>query len=243
MEHAELWDKWPVHTENVIIPDELDEKGEHNYFYGMPTRYHAGIYWGFLWPYGLKVGDIFTELAFSRDGRNFQRFPERPRLIDLGNGNAWDGGMVFGSVGWVEVGDEWWIYYSGRDRGHNSLKSTPGIGLARLRREGFASLRSPDAGGAVVTRLLRWPGAKLYVNADAGQGELTVRITGYDRKPVANFDPPLSLPVVGDSVRHEVKWKNGDIGDLKGQAIRLEFFMKNIVDLYGFRAVPGGERP
>jgi hypothetical protein len=44
-------------------------------------------------------------------------------------------------------------------------------------------------------------------------------------------------------VRQEVKWKNADLSDLKGQAIRLEFFMKKSVDLYGFRAVPKGEQP
>ena len=246
LEHSKLWEKWPVFPENILIPDELDEKSGHYYFYGMPTRYHAGIYWGFLWPYamGLKE-DIYTELAFSRDGRSFQRFSERLRLIDLGTGNAWDRGMVLGLARWVEVGDEWWFYYSGTAGVHDAIDKDrkPGVGLARLRKEGFVSLRSPDVGGAVVTHPLRWSGGKLYVNADAGQGELTVRVTGYDRKPIANFDPQLSLPVVGNSIRHEVKWKDGDISDLKGQAIRLEFFMKNIVDLYTFRAVPRGERP
>lgn len=68
-----------------------------------------------------------------------------------------------------------------------------------------------------------------------------MRITDYDRKPLANFDPQLSLPVVGNSIRHEVKWRDRHISDLKGQAIRLEFRMRGMIDLYGFRAVPGGE--
>lgn len=243
LEHSNLWDTWPVYTENILIPDELDAKTDHNYFYGMPARYHAGIYWGFLWPYGVKKGDIYTELAFSRDGRSFQRFPERPRLIDLGPAGTWDHGMVFGSAGWVEVGDEWWVYYAGHDQGHNSHQVKPGIGLARLRKEGFVSLRSPAGGGGVVTRMLRWPGGKLYVNADAAQGEFTVKVTGYDRKPLPNFRPPESLPLTGNRVRHEVKWQQGEIGSLKDEPIRLEFTMKNTVDLYGFRAVPDGEMP
>ncbi len=241
LENSRLWDQWPIFPENVLIPDEADAKSGHTLFYGMPTKYYAGLYWGFLWPY--RPGeDIYTELAFSRDGRSFQRLPDRPRLVDLGSGNAWDRGMVFAS-GWLEVEDEWWIYYSGSDARHKSHEVTTGIGLARVRKEGFVSLRSPAGGGVVVTRLLRWPGGRLYVNADAGQGELTMRVTAYDRKPIPGFDPSPSLPVHGDNVRHEVKWGCGDIRSLKGHAIRLEFRMEHVVDLYGFRAVPEGEQP
>ncbi|HPO07782.1 MAG TPA: hypothetical protein PLZ55_03875 [bacterium] len=241
MEHSKLWEEWPVFPENIVLPDSLDNKNGNDFFYGMPVKYYAGIYWGFLWPFP-HYEDIYTELAFSRDGRNFQRLPDRPRLIDVGPEGAWDHGMVFGSR-WVEVGDQWWLYYSGTDKGHKSHEVKPGIGLARVRKEGFVSLRSPTGGGVVVTRLLRWPGGRFYVNADAGLGELTVRITDYDRKPISGFDPNPSLPVTGDSVRHEIKWKDGDIRSLEGHAIRLEFSLKNVVDLYGFRAVPEGQQP
>lgn len=243
LENSRLWDTWPVFNENILIPDELDAKGDHNYFYGMPARYHAGIYWGFLWPFGVRRGDMFVELAFSRDGKSFQRLPERPRLIDLGAGDAWDRGMLSACARWVEVGDEWWIYYTGHDQGHNSWTLKTGVGLARLRKEGFVSLRSPPGGGGVVTKMLRWPGGKLYVNADASQGDFTVRVTGYDRVPRAGFNPPDSLPVTGNSTRHEVKWKEGDISRLEGEPVRLEFYLDKIVDLYGFRAVPAGEHP
>ena len=242
LEHTALWERWPVVPENILLPDSLDAETGHNYFYGMPTRYHAGIYWGFLWPYRHQE-DIYTELAFSRDGRNFQRLPDRPRLIDLGPGKSWDSGMVLGSPGWLDVGDQWWIYYSGTNGPHKCQALTPGIGLVRVRKEGFVSLRSPAGGGFVVTRLLRWPGGRLYVNANVGQSEMTVRITDYDRQPLRNFDSGPSDPIVGDSVRHEVKWKDGDIRDLSGRAIRLEFFMKGLVDLYTFRAVLAGDQP
>jgi hypothetical protein len=238
LEHAELWSAWPIRTENILIPDELDEQSGHRYFYGMPTRYYAGVYFGFLWPYDLERGDIYTELAFSRDGRSFQRFPGRPSLLGLGAADDWDRGMVFASPGWVEVGDEWWIYYAGVNGSHNrrSEDLQTGIGLARLRQEGFASLRSPAGGGVVVTRMLRWPGGELQVNADAGPAGLAVRVTGYDRRPLPHFDPQPSLPVTGSSLRHEVQWRNGRLSDLRGQGVRLEFLLKDEADLYSFRA-------
>jgi hypothetical protein len=116
--------------------------------------------------------------------------------------------------------------------------------LARIRREGFVSLRSPPSGGFVVSRLICWPGGDLHINASISPGsEMTARITGYDRQPLEDFDAEPSLPLVGDSVRHKVKWKQGEIRRLKGRAIRIELFMSGVADLYTLRAVPEGEEP
>ena len=103
LEHGGLWDEWPILSENILLPDALDGADLHHYFYGMPTRYYAGVYWGFLWPYQHQE-DIYTALAWSRDGINFQRPVDRPRLIDVGAPGAWDGGMAMAS-NWQEVGD------------------------------------------------------------------------------------------------------------------------------------------
>lgn len=257
--NKQLWTQWPIHTQNILIPDDGDatEQSERafegaNFFYGMPTRYHAGIYFGFLEPYKLRASTITTQLAFSRNGRVFERFPGRQRLIELGPRDAWDDGMVFGSPGWVEVGDEWRIYYCGTDGPHNSTKRTPGIGLVTIRKEGFASLRGPQHGGVVCTRAIRWPGGKLLVNCDAttsghvdhfgrklepNQGELKVRITGADRKPLPGFDYADCIPFNGDSTAHQVAWQAKKLDELKGQVLRIEFQL-TMADLYSFRAVP-----
>jgi hypothetical protein len=231
LEHTSLWEEWPIRTENVLLPDQVDAQTLHNYFYSMPTRYHAGIYWGFLWSYRHQE-DIFVSLAFSRDGRNFQRPADRPALISPGDEGDWDGGMVTAS-GWVEVGDEWWIYFSGTDGRHKEREPVPGIGLARMRKEGFASLRSPAGGGFIVTKTFICPGDRLFVNVDATQGELSVRVTDYERQALPGFEAN-GLPLSGDHVRHEVTWNDRQLETLRGQEIRLEFEMKGVVDLYSF---------
>ncbi|MFT5466715.1 MAG: hypothetical protein ACI8UO_001815 [Verrucomicrobiales bacterium] len=255
--NPELWTEWPVLTQNILIPGEADalETSERafegsNFFYGMPTRYHAGIYWGFLEPYALRSSTIETSLAISRNGRVFEQLHGRPRLIERGPKDSWDSGMVFGSCSWQEVGDEWRIYYAGHDGPHNSTSRTPGIGLATIRKEGFVSLRGPQSGGVVCTRAIRWPGEQLLVNCDAttrdhldhfgrplepNQGELKVRIVDAARKPLPGFGYEDSVPFTGDSTRHEVKWKEHSIAELKGQVIRIEFQLK-MADLYTFRA-------
>ena len=229
LEHGGLWDEWPILSENILLPDALDGADLHHYFYGMPTRYYAGVYWGFLWPYQHQE-DIYTALAWSRDGINFQRPVDRPRLIDVGAPGAWDGGMAMAS-NWQEVGDEWWMYYAATSGRHKELDPGPGIGLARLRKEGFASLRSPAGGGFVVTKMLLSPGGRLWVNADAAEGELQVRLTDYARTRLAGF---ASRPITGDGVRQEVCWESGDAPVPAGRPLRLEFEMKGVVDLYSF---------
>ena len=229
-----LWAEWPIATQNILIPDAEDAKQGFDFIYGMPTRYHAGIYWGFSWPFKLNT-DIYTELVISRTGRTFERFPDRPRLIDLGPEGAWDAGMVFGSPGWTEVGDTWRIYYCGYDGPHGSHDRTPGIGMATIRKEGFVSLRGPKGGGVVCTRTIRWPGGRLLVNCDAKDGELKVRVSDGKRKPVEGYGYDDCAAFTGDSTAQEVTWKEKRIGDLAGQVIRLEFFLRK-ADLYTFRA-------
>ncbi|MGI5816545.1 MAG: hypothetical protein ACOX9R_00435 [Armatimonadota bacterium] len=232
----ELWTDWLAdrHPSMILIPDELDLARGTNFFYGMPVFRHAGIYWGALWPFRMN-SDIMTELAFSRDGVNFERLPTRPLLIDLGAEGAWDGGMVFGGVGWVEVGDEWWLYYGGHDGPHGSADRTAGIGLTMIRRGGFVSLRGPDDGGVVVTRQIRWPGGDLVLNADASDGEIAVRVSDGLRKPVEGYDYDDGEAFSGDSVAHTVRWGARSLDALAGEVIRLEIALRG-ADLFSIQA-------
>ena len=232
MASRELWTEWKSQPQNILIPDELDMARGFNRFYGMPSCCHAGIYWGFLWCFKLN-SDIWTELAWSRDGVNFERLLDRPKLLDLGPEGAWDDGMVFGGP-WVEVGDQWWMYYGGWDGPHGTRERTPGIGLAKLRKEGFISMRGPKGGGVICTRQIRWPGGKLLVNADAHEGELKVRISGDRRRPLPGYDYADCNAFNGDSVAHEITWKSTTMDSLKGQVIHIEFLLK-CADLYTFR--------
>lgn len=229
-----LWKEWTSEPQNILIPDEQDSATQFNFFYGMPVRYYAGIFWGSLWPFKMNT-DVVTELAFSRDGVQFERLTSRPRLLDLGEEGTWDDGMVFGN-NWVKVGDEWWFFYSGFDGPHGEPTARqPGIGVATIPKERLISLRGPRDGGVVITRQIQWPGGRLLLNADAGEGELKVRLSDAKRHVLEGFDYDDCVPLDTDSVRHTVRWKEKSIESLKGQTIRLEIFLKN-ADLFTFRA-------
>lgn len=229
----ELWAMWPSAAQHVLLPDELDTQQRYHAFYGMPTTVYAGVFFGFVWPF--RWNDlIHTELTWSRDGEHFERPAIRNRLIDYGPEGAWDDEMVFASS-WVEVGDEWRIYYAGWDGPHNSRERNVGLGLATLRREGFCSLRGPSGGGVVCTRVIEWPGGSLRINADAKAGGITVRVSDPARQVLPGFDHDDCGAFQGDQTSAAIAWKSRSLDELRGQAIRLEFFLQD-ADLYSFRA-------
>ncbi len=58
----------------------------------------------------------------------------------------------------------------------------------------------------------------------------------YKREKVhPGFDYEECAPFAGDSVAHEVGWKQASMNALAGQVVRLEFYLRN-ADLYTFRA-------
>jgi hypothetical protein len=143
--------------------------------------------------------------------------------------------MVFGSADWQEVGNEWWLYYAGHDGPHESRERKSGIGLATIRKEGFISMHGPSGGGVICTKLVRWPGGTLVVNADAAKGELRVRVSDAKRKELPGFGYDDGETFKGDETAHAVSWNGKSMNELKGREVRLEFFVRD-ADLYTFRA-------
>jgi hypothetical protein len=233
----ELWTNWLRHgrPQNIFIPDEIDNREHLNFCYIMPVNRHAGIYWGLIHMFRSNT-IIFPHLATSRDGLRFARLPSRPPFLELGKDGCWDDSMILASPLWVDKGNEWWIYYSGWDGPHGSRERNAAIGLATMPKERFVSLHGPrDGGGVVVTRLMRWPGGNLVVNADASMGVMRVRVSDVDRKPLPGFDYHDCLDFTGDSVAKKIQWENQSMTQLVEEEIRFEFFLEN-AHLYAFRA-------
>jgi hypothetical protein len=235
MTSRQLWAEWGVRPQTILMPDERDAELGYNFYMAMPLVRRGGIWWAALAPF--LWNDLFaSELAWSRDGIDFQRLPARDHFIEFGPKGSWDQSMICASPAWAEVGDEWWFYYAGWNGPHDDPQNRTGaIGLATLRKEGFISQHAPKSGGVVCTRALRWPGGDLFINADAHAGELTVRVSDELRKPLKGFDHPDSPIFTGDKVSRQIKWQGRSLDELKGKVIRLEFLLKD-ADLYTFRA-------
>jgi hypothetical protein len=254
--------------EVILRPDALDPVGDQ--FYQMPVMRYEGNYLGFLWVYHNAPSwpwprDIFdrrnlrgseqtldTQLTFSRDSRNFVRAGQRETFLGPGAPGSWDEGMVEVSTV-IPHGDELWIYYAGSTAKHffedllNLRKEVDGrrwmigIGLAKLRRDGFVSLHAGDAAGVALTRLFSvGSGRRLILNAAAAGGQLEVEVVDEHVKPIPGFTRGEFRAIQADGVSLSGRWeKNADLSALAGRSIRLRFYLRQ-ADLFAFEIKPAG---
>lgn len=182
-----------------------------------------------------------NELSFgySRDGFHFAR-PDRRAHIPASRKDDWERGFVeSGGNICVIAGDRLHFYYSGcrgnmegAIRPDGSLNSQcmydpNAIGLATLRRDGFASLHAGASTGHVTTRPVVFSGKHLFINADCPQGELRAEILGADGTVIEPFTLANCRPFTGDKTRAPLTWQGADdLAALVGKPVRLRFGLR-----------------
>jgi hypothetical protein len=124
---------------------------------------------------------VTTHLCWSHDRVNFNRRKEQ--FIPLGNPGSWDRFNQATSSQPIVVGDKMYFYYSGRCRRHSGYQNPTndcgpifsGIAMAEMKLDRFASLSSSFDSGCFSTKTLQIdPGKKLFINAEARWGKITI---------------------------------------------------------------------
>jgi hypothetical protein len=230
----------------IIVPDERDDDWSNIEFYGLGgVHAHGGLLIGFVRvlrddlphePGGAPNGIGYSTLAISRDGERWRRFRE-PFLDRNPEPGTWDRAMTWIGAQ-VPVADEVYLYYGGYAKGHKVDGWTGGrqIGLARIRKDGYMSLRAEEQPGLLITPPFTFEGERLELNV-AAKGEGVVRVEIQDRHGAAidEFDLEHCDPVRTNSVSHAVSWQNGyDVSPLAGTTVRLRIGLRS-ADLYSFR--------
>jgi hypothetical protein len=105
-----------------------------------------------------------------------------------------------------------------------------------LRPDGFVSIQGPYDGGEVVTKPLRFSGARLRINySTSAVGSVRIEIQDAAGKPVPGFALDDSPGIYGDELDRVASWKSADsVGRLAGHPVRLRFSLRD-ADLYSFR--------
>ena len=169
------------------------------------------------------------QLACSRDLKTWKRLGDRQPFLGpsrIGTG-AYDTHCLQNGDHPLVRGDELWFYYSGMKSYAQISDEYPDQGavcLAILRRDGFISLDAQEAEGVLVTDPFVFEGSELFVNCDGHhQGGLTVEVLDADGADVL----AKSAPVIGDQLRAQLQWDEGDLASLKNQKVRLRFVVQN----------------
>ena len=181
------------------------------------------------------------KLLSSRDGMCWQRVPGGP-LVGLGEVGEWDRfQLMLSGAPPIPVGDKLYIYYRGTARRHAKIPrefdpriaadqdpGTMGIGLAMLRRDGFASLNASFDGGRVTTRPFTLAGDELWINAKADYGHLTVELLDEEERVIPGYAATDDLAVVEDGVAVPVRWRDDrKLRELGDRPVRLRFTLNN----------------
>ncbi len=187
-----------------------------------------------------KITELKT--AFSRDGFHWHR-PDRRTFIPASRRQGvWDRGYVQ-SVGGLclIMQDELWFYYSGfmgnaeKDiPGREAMCSNGGTGIARLRRDGFASMRVGEKGGTLLTRPVTFSDPHCFVNVDNPQGELRIELCDENGTPLPGYGKDDCVPISENSTKTRVRWRQrSTIEEHAGRPVRFRFHLRN-GDLYSF---------
>ncbi|MCP5540864.1 MAG: exo-alpha-sialidase [Akkermansiaceae bacterium] len=163
-----------------------------------------------------KLVDL--EIGFSRDGFHWDR-PDRSGFISGSRvEGSWDRGYLHSTAGVFAVLNDRLVFpYMGTSgmapSGKRGMYTGGAIGLASLRRDGFASM---EGAGQLTTRPVSFQGRHGFVNLD---GELRVELLDETGKVLAK-----SRTMSGDSTRQRIEWEErGDLSEFAGQPVRFRF--------------------
>jgi len=187
--------------------------------------------------------------CFSRDGKTFST----PRYdADIGPSGwgtgTWDTGYLSCVGGICVIRDErLWFYYSAlrgdgtrtgeKEWSRNGMYSNGAIGVATLRRDGFAGMVA-DGRGELVTPLVRFGGSHLFVNAECRFGSLSAEILDEKGVPLSGFAAADCTPIAhADKTKAELAFRGGDLSALAGRAVRFRFRL-HCGTLYSFWVSP-----
>ena len=183
-------------------------------------------------------GPIDSQIVYSRDGINWAHADrERTAVIPRGEGDAFDRGMIIGTAKEPIIdGDDVHWYYTGCEHTHGETdmeKRVKRLARATWKRHRFVALSAQDD-GVVTTKTVPLPedAAGLEVNANAEGGQVRVELCGADGRVLDGFSREDCLPLSGDELRWQVKWRAGDISRIK-RDVKIRFVM-NRSKLYSF---------
>jgi hypothetical protein len=182
------------------------------------------------------VAGVMSE---NQDGFHWHRPDRNPFIAATRKQGDWDFNYIhIASTVCAVFSDKIYFYYGGwsgeSPKRGSDMYSGRAIGIAALRRDGFASMSATEQPGVLTTRPVVFDGKFPFVNVDTQDGELTVEILDENNQPIPAFGKEHSVPVKGNSVKQPLQWTgSNDLASLAGKPVRFRFFLSK-GHLYAF---------
>ena len=186
-------------------------------------------------------------LGSSFDGLHWERLPDNPAVIPVGEEGHFDSGQAGSLNLLVDRDDMHYLYYQGSPTAQKDPDLEYNIGLARVRRHRFVSQMASDEGGYLLTRLVRVTDPHLRVNMTlptkvGARAEISAEVLAPDERGVAHtvpgyaFDDCVTTAIDGLDV--PIRWReHADLSRFVGDGVLIRFFLRN-VGLYTFHFTP-----
>ena len=181
---------------------------------------------------------IYTELAFSVDGRRWERVPgKQPFLAPTGVDGDFDSDSVGASATVLrdDQTGEFLLYYNGFswNKG-NAFDSASAIGVARFAPDRLVEQRAGDEEGWLLTREFLLEGDEITVNCWV-DGFLKVELAEYPGHGIPGFTLEDCDPIIGDHLARTITWRGGQrsLSALRDRPVYLRFHLQE-AGLYAF---------
>ena len=229
-----------------IMEPTVDERKQYgtgvDYYNSAAMKYAfaADSYFLFSSNFYHEPDTLDVHLCTSRDGVHYVRW--HAPFVGVGLAGNFDSQCVYMGTGMIRRGGWLLMYYAGYDvphgRGAQKKPHSGGIGLARIRLDGFVSQDARWQGGKLVTVPLKFEGRRLEVNMDANAGGcLKVEVLDAQGRTLPGFARRDADWLWGNGVAQTVTWKSqSGVSRLAGRRVRLRFVGKG-VKLYAFQFV------
>ncbi len=244
---------WTEPTVASLARDDFDNLDEQHYGMGhfRVGRHHFGT----LGVFQQVDNTMNVRLVHSRDGHQYEPLNRGiPFLEPRGEGH-WDRHMVSITSPPIEMGDDWIFYHGGSTCHHDYWMAKSeglahpethdphkyymfGLGAAKLRKNGFASLEACDPRpGVIATRPMLTHGKRLAINARCKPGgSVRVAIADVDGHVQSGYTHDDADVFTGDSTHHVVTWHgNASLANAKApRNYRKVHFYLDRAEIYSF---------
>lgn len=211
--------------ELLIVPDENDPLDLQ--FYHLAVQRVNKWRIGFLGHYRCQTQTMDIELAFSRDGRYWERPVRCP--WPLRDKNAIDSIMVYPPQNLVKTESGWQLFYTGCNHHHNAYltgeKQESAILLAEIKGDRFLGIRAKKKGEILTSPFIPTK-ENIILDADIS-GSLAAQLCDTFGKPLPGYTFQDFLPIRGDSTAHVLRWENAKTTHFMYDALSLRLQWNN----------------